>query len=90
MAAVANDCEATTVANGSAGETDQLEEMKQREWVTGKDAVADIKAYELSFGKSATVSKKRANIFKRIQCSSGEKCIRKSSRRCRSWYRPSH
>ncbi|KAG6977492.1 hypothetical protein JG688_00000325 [Phytophthora aleatoria] len=55
MAAVANDCEATTVANGSAGETDQLEEMKQREWVTGKDAVADIKAYELSRGKSATV-----------------------------------
>ncbi|KAG2815360.1 hypothetical protein PC116_g17774 [Phytophthora cactorum] len=74
MAADANDCEATTVANGNAEETDQLEELKQRKWFTGKDAVADIKAYELSRGKSATVSKKRGSTFKRTQCSSGEKC----------------
>ncbi|KAG2967018.1 hypothetical protein PC119_g24582 [Phytophthora cactorum] len=30
MAADSNDCEATTVANGSAEDTDQLEELKQR------------------------------------------------------------
>ncbi|KAG3058762.1 hypothetical protein PC121_g14222 [Phytophthora cactorum] len=74
MAADTNDCEATTVANGIAEEIDQLEELKQRKWVTGKDAVADIKTYELSRGKSATVSKKRGSTFKRSQCSSGEKC----------------
>ncbi|KAG2956651.1 hypothetical protein PC121_g25487 [Phytophthora cactorum] len=75
MAADANDCEATTVANGSAEETDQLEELKQRKWFTGKDAAADTKAYELSRGKSSTVSKKRGSTFKRIQRSSGDKCI---------------
>ncbi|KAG6946923.1 hypothetical protein JG687_00016439, partial [Phytophthora cactorum] len=74
MTADSNDCEATTVAYGSAEETDQLEELKQRQWVTGKDAVADIKAYELSRGKRCNREQKRGSTFKRIQCSSVEKC----------------
>ncbi|KAG3001837.1 hypothetical protein PC121_g21154 [Phytophthora cactorum] len=73
MADDSNDCDATTMANGSPEETDPLEELKQRKWVTGKDAVADIKANKLSRGKNATVSNKRGSTFKRIQCSSGKK-----------------
>ncbi|ETP28096.1 hypothetical protein F442_22622 [Phytophthora nicotianae P10297] len=74
MSLNANDHEATSAACDSAKEIDELNELKKRTWTTGKGAVSSIKAYALSRGKSASVSKMRGGTFKRMECSSGEKC----------------
>ncbi|ETI44643.1 hypothetical protein F441_10616 [Phytophthora nicotianae CJ01A1] len=74
MSLNANDHEATSAACDIAKEIDELKELKKRTWTTGKDAVSDIKAYALSRGNCTSVSKMRGGTFKRMECSSGEKC----------------